>query len=335
MTLLRRKTMSLTTRQGFTLIELLVVIAIIAVLIALLLPAVQAAREAARRAQCVNNLKQIGLAVHLYESTHGVFPPSSQGPVYQFSALARLLPFLEQSSLLAALNFDLGLRANGNAPIQPANTTATRTAVATYLCPSDPNAQRIFDPMLRPFNYSGCAGDGLVDDGATIPPFANGVIFISAVVRFAEVTDGLSQTVAVAETLIGSGVTSVPPGASGDPRTQHRELGDAVPPLIRPTAETCAISSSFPWGGNRNYGWAIGRTDGTIYNHVLLPNDPQPDCFHAHIRGWKAARSNHPGGVNALLADGSVRFVKNTVALPVWRGLATRSGGEVLSADAY
>jgi prepilin-type N-terminal cleavage/methylation domain-containing protein/prepilin-type processing-associated H-X9-DG protein len=320
-------------RRGFTLIELLVVIAIIGVLIALLLPAVQAAREAARRSQCTNNLKQLGLAVAMYEGTYRVFPPSSQGPVYQFSALARLLPYLELSASFAALNFDLGLKADGNAPIRPENTTATRTSVATFLCPSDGDNRTVFDLDQRPFNYLGSAGTG-PDDGSMIPPRADGVIFISALIPYAEVRDGLSQTAVMSESPVGNG-DSLAADAIGSPLVQYRNLGDAVPPVLRPTPANCGAGSTYPWSGNRNYGWATGRSDGPIYNHVLRPNDPQPDCIHAHIRAWKAARSHHPGGVNVLFGDGRVAFIKDSIALETWRALGTRRGGEAISQSDY
>jgi len=324
-------------RCGFTLIELLVVIAIIAVLIALLLPAVQAAREAARRAQCINNLKQIGLAVHMYEGIQGCFPPASQGPIYQFGPLARLFPHLEQTALFAAFNFDLGLRAGGNAPLRPENATAAGTWVATYLCPSDGNNQRILDPQYRPTNYMGNAGTGVPDDGNFLNPAADGLIFVSAVVRFADVTDGLSNTAAFSESLIGDGI-NVPAGSPlQDVRVRYLHLGMEQPPTTRPSLSNCGLNatSPFPWRGDRNYAWAIGRMDTSLYNHFFTPNDRRPDCYHTHVRGWKAARSNHPGGVNVLMADGSARFVKDTINPVTWRALATRNGGEVISASDF
>ncbi len=327
--------MNPTRQRGFTLIELLVVIAIIGVLVALLLPAVQSAREAARRTQCINNLKQIGLAVHLYTDAFGTFPPASQGPIYQFSPLARILPYLEQSALYAALNYDIGLRGTSNGPIHPANTTATRTVVATFTCPSDGNTETVFDVDQRPFNYLGNAGNGVPDDGSVIPPDANGVIFISSIVRLAEVRDGLSNTIAFSESIIGNG-QNAPAGTLPDVDYQFVDLGNAVPPLIRPTPANCAAgNTTYPLTGNRNHGWAVGRAEGAIYNHWLRPNDPAPDCIHAHIRARKAARSTHPGGVNAVFCDGHVAFLKDSVDLAVWRALATRKGGEPLSADAY
>jgi prepilin-type N-terminal cleavage/methylation domain-containing protein/prepilin-type processing-associated H-X9-DG protein len=321
--------------RAFTLIELLVVIAIIGVLVSLLLPAVQSAREAARRSQCTNNLKQLGLAVHIYMDAHSTFPPGSQGSNYQFSPLARIFPYLEQAALYAAMNFDLGPRIPPNGAIRPENTTVTRTLVAVYLCPSDPNNSNIFDPDQRPYDYMGNAGSGTRDDGSTIPPDADGVIFISAIIRPATVRDGLSNTALWSESLVGNGQNLPVGSTSRDVSGQYIDLGEDVPPLTRPNAANCGASSSYPLSGDRNFGWAIGRTDGAIYNHYLRPNDPNPDCFHAHIRGWKAARSAHPGGVNLALCDGSVRFVKNSVDLNTWRAVATRAGNEAISADAW
>ncbi|WP_152053014.1 DUF1559 domain-containing protein [Tautonia marina] len=319
---------------GFTLIELLVVIAIIGILIALLLPAVQSAREAARRIACNNNLKQIGIAMHQYHDTNGCLPPANLGPVYQFSPLARVFPFLEQAALFSAINFDLGLRAGGNAPVRPENLTATQTEVAVFLCPSDGNNRIILDPQYRPANYVASAGSGVPDDGNFLAPLADGVSFVSSLVSFANIQDGLSNTAMVSESLVGEGRDTAA-GTRGDVKRQYLHLGSEQPPANRPSIENCGVGASFPWRGNRNYGWAVGRLDAALYNHFLLPNDRQPDCYHTHVRGWKAARSDHPGGVNLLFCDGHVGFLKDTVNPMTWRALATRRGGEVISADAF
>jgi prepilin-type processing-associated H-X9-DG protein/prepilin-type N-terminal cleavage/methylation domain-containing protein len=321
-------------RRAFTLIELLVVIATIGVLIALLLPAVQAAREAARRAQCTNNLKQLGLALHQYVELHQALPSGSQTPVYQFSPLARITPHLEQGALFGAFNFDLGLRSGGNGPVWPANLTATQQVVATFLCPSDPGIGRVFDPQYRPASYVANAGSGVTDDGNFVAPAPDGVMFVSSTTRLAEITDGLSQTAWMSETLIG-GQRDTPPGPGGDVATQYLHLGNEQPPTTRPSPANCTPGSPFPWKGDRNYAWCIGRMDTALYNHFLRPNDRLPDCYHTHVRGWKAARSRHPGGVNLLFGDGHVHFVKDSTSLPVWRALATREGSEVLSATDY
>ena len=321
-------------RRGFTLIELLVVIAIIGVLVSLLLPAVQQARESARRSQCVNNLKQLGIAMQMYADTNGSLPPANLGPVHQFSPLARLFPHLEQAALYNAFNFNLGLRAGGNAPVRPENLTATQTVVAVFLCPSDPSNDVVLDPEYRPGNYVANAGSGMKDDGNFLDPTPDGVCFAGRAARLSEIRDGLSQTCLLSESLVGDG-QNLPAGAQGNVRRQYIHLGSEQPPMTRPNPANCAIGSPFPWRGNRNYGWAIGRLDAALYNHVLRPNDPAPDCYHTHVRGWKAARAEHPGGVNVLFCDGHVQFIKDSVAIDVWRALATRRGGEVVSADAY
>jgi prepilin-type N-terminal cleavage/methylation domain-containing protein/prepilin-type processing-associated H-X9-DG protein len=321
-------------RRAFTLIELLVVIAIIGVLIALLLPAVQAAREAARRSQCVNHLKQLGLAMHMYTDAWGCFPPANLSPVHQFSPQARLFPYLEQAALLAAFNFDLGLRSGGNSPVRPEQLTATQIVIDVFLCPSDGMNRAILDPQYRPGNYVASMGTGVPDDGNFLSPIADGLCFVSGVVRMADVRDGLSQTALMSETLVGGGV-GLPAGSQGNVKRQYIHLGNEQPPTVRPSQANCAIGSPYPWRGDRNYGWAIGRLDSALYNHYLVPNDQLPDCYHTHVRGWKAARSEHAGGVNLLFGDGHVAFTKDAVALPVWRALASRSGGEVLSSDQY
>ncbi|MHC5543130.1 DUF1559 family PulG-like putative transporter, partial [Singulisphaera rosea] len=180
-------------RVGFTLIELLVVIAIIAVLIALLLPAVQSAREAARRMQCTNNLKQVGLALHNYEGIHQRFPSARTNSPHYWSALAQLLPQVEGAPLYNAINFDHSTAPNSRNKFDMANTTAISYIIATFLCPSDPRTNRVAAAM-GPTNYFAISGSGTMAKGS-----GNGVMFDGSQVRFAEVTDGLSNTVAFGE----------------------------------------------------------------------------------------------------------------------------------------
>ncbi len=319
-------------RKAFTLIELLVVIAIIGVLVSLLLPAVQSAREAARRAQCLNNLKQLGIAMHIYTDTHGCFPPGNLGPVFQSSPLARIFPYLENNALYSAFNFTLGLRSGANSPVRPENLTATQTVVSVFLCPSDPNNQLVHNPQYRPGNYVACVGSGVPDNGSFLNPTPDGLCFAGSSVPISSVRDGLSNTALVSESLVGSGQDSAA-GSVGDVMTQYLHLGSEMPPTTSPSLANCSVGSSFPWKGDRNYGWAIGRIDTTLYNHYLLPNDRRPDCYHTHVRGWKASRSAHSGGVNLLFADGHVQFVKDSIDMATWRAVATRKGGEAISAD--
>jgi prepilin-type N-terminal cleavage/methylation domain-containing protein/prepilin-type processing-associated H-X9-DG protein len=330
-----------TRGRGFTLIELLVVIAIIGVLIALLLPAAQAAREAARRAQCANNLKQLGLALHGYHAAAGSFPvgflypsgpvPPTTSPLqYRWSALAQMAPYLEQASLASALNFDfpLAYRPSGGGafwPFYPANTTAMAVRVGTFLCPSDgapaPAAE------TGPTNYAFCTGDG---SGGGDAAGANGAFILGPALSAANLTDGTSGTAAMAEQLLGIAGPYSQAAPAPIPSPMRRAFARvAAAPL---TDASCAAAGS-GWLLNKGAAWWDGNYLNTLYNHREPPNSGTPDCIVYHNPGWKAARSLHPGGVNVLYCDGHVSFAKDSIAREVWRGLGTRAGGEALSAD--
>ncbi|QEH37983.1 putative major pilin subunit [Aquisphaera giovannonii] len=331
------------SRPGFTLIELLVVIAIIAILVALLLPAVQAAREAARRSQCANNLRQIGLALQNYHAAVSSFPvgflyptgkvPPTTSPLqYRWSALAQMTPYLEQSSLFHAINFDFPLAYRPPAaspfwPFYPANTTAMATRVGTFLCPSD-GAQAPSEDS-GPTNYAFCTGDGSGGGDATA---ADGTFILGPAISLAALTDGSSSTAAASEQLLGiagpySQTTPTPIPAP----TARAFARVAAGPL---TDEACAGAPS-GWLLNKGAGWWDGNYLNTLYNHHEPPNSPRPDCITYHNPGWKAGRSLHPGGVDALFCDGHVSFVRDGIAPATWRALATRSGGEAVSSDAF
>jgi prepilin-type N-terminal cleavage/methylation domain-containing protein/prepilin-type processing-associated H-X9-DG protein len=312
-------------RPGFTLIELLVVIAIIAVLIALLLPAVQAAREASRRAQCVNNLKQLGLAIHNYHDSRGTLPGAElvhNGT--SFSALSHMLPGLEQSPLYNAINFSF---ANGD----PTNSTVLGTRVNTFICPSD-----VSDPHPEyggQTNYMADMGSWIVWQAADgpnlglLPP--NGVFYGNSSTRFAEVTDGLSSTAFFSERILAdftNGVISPIADVFFSP---------AQPTTLDAAVQACQAvnildpASQFPLFMGAP--WVNGQQ---VCLHVTGPNTRSCGFFTA-LRASMPPSSRHPGGVNLLLGDGSVRFVKDTVSIAPWRALGTRNGGEIISADSF
>jgi prepilin-type N-terminal cleavage/methylation domain-containing protein/prepilin-type processing-associated H-X9-DG protein len=348
-------------RRAFTLIELLVVIAIIGVLVALLLPAVQAAREAARRAQCTNNLKQVGIALHNYHSVLNSFPvgflypqanqvyPGVPALHYRWSAFAQLTPYLEQSNVYNALNMNWPIAAGPSSVLGtppwtpfPANTTVMAAKVSFFLCPSDSSQPPTTLPggvTSGPCNYQFCTGDGSPasanpgDAGVTVP--ANGAFILGPAQSIATITDGSSGTVAGSEQLIGpaAGGASTQSGATPMPQDVRRAAAVGSTPL---SDAGCAAPSG--WRLDKGYGWWDGDYRTTLYNHYLTPNSKLFDCWQSsppHNPAWKAARSNHPGGVNVLFCDGHVQFIKDSVNLVTWRGLSTRSGGEVLSSDAY
>lgn len=317
-------------QRGFTLIELLVVIAIIAVLIALLLPAVQQAREAARRTQCKNNLKQLGLALHNYADTHRTFPPGTLGYPYVWSAQAQLLPFVEQGNLQSLLDFDvppLVAFGGGFDPTAVAqNDAAAKQRLPLLLCPSDSEAVPGSD--YGGISYPACAGSGNVadsnpaNDGSVNN--ADGVIFARSKIRFGDLTDGTSNTVVFSEHLLGDGQNAPP--SNEDHSRRVVEL--AASTQTTPTACTPGAGS---WSGQRGAKWVNGHFADSIYNHFYGPNSKNPDCHNGfHNFAITSARSNHTGGVQIALCDGSVRFASDSIDLAIWRGIATRAGGEVV-----
>jgi prepilin-type N-terminal cleavage/methylation domain-containing protein/prepilin-type processing-associated H-X9-DG protein len=338
--------------RGFTLIELLVVIAIIAVLIALLLPAVQAAREAARRAQCVNNLKQIGLAINNYESSNSSYPMGNitqswfdsqtcTGVHYGHTVMSYILLFIEGSNQWSAINYSLPYNTF-------AQTTAFYTKVSSYICPSDSTAASLPLEFIATAQTSYAAVRGIRENifwTQANPSASNrcgandseGLFGANISYRVAEVTDGTSNTMMFGETSRfkeeeGSsshfsfwnvaGAWAGPPWTSATPAWPDdvRITGGAfvVPVLNSPPVinggPACQENVTAPHSLN----WSLPANN--------------PPCLYLGQWGF---RSRHPGGANFGFADGSVRFVKNSVNYLVYRALGTRNVGEVISSDAY
>ena len=362
--------MKVSIRRGFTLIELLVVIAIIAVLIALLLPAVQSAREAARRAQCINNLKQIGLAIHNYHSTINRFPLGGSRNPYDFpavydsgnadptsgyppwdawSAQALMLPYVEQKPLYDAINFNYGPASRGGVSVL-VNATVYNLKIAAFLCPSDGNAG---NGNINSYHASG--GTTSINCCSSNSRNSTGVFNYELGASLAEITDGSSNTIAFGEVLCSE---SFPSGAkrgnsAGNIGSNQAANVIDVSTLVNAVAKVkndfnlCSAKflsgqgSGVSFGGGMGSRWGNGAYGYNMFNTIGTPNitlwsSCRMDCCvqsqHAH---YVNASSNHPGGSNFAMSDGSVKFIKNSVNMPTYWALGTKNNGEVISADSY
>ena len=350
------------SRRGFTLIELLVVIAIIAVLIALLLPAVQAAREAARRAQCTNNLKQIGLAIMNYESSNGSFPYGSLGLSYG-TWYHSILNYIEASNLQNAYNF-VGSActsdgANAFSYGSVYNITVSSSRINSLSCPSDQNDAPLANVVSMNYgaNY-GNTGTGywqttafmngstitflgapfswmnsLPNTGCTAPttnPYPN-TLYPPMICKISSVTDGTSNTLLIAEVIqgqdIGTGIYAGYTDLRGYIQYGSSSgFSSLLPPNSPLPDDLNAMSYCVPQGNNPPCEYrTLGKSGVTGYS-------PNGGTTAQNIDQY-AARSRHPGGVNSVNCDGSVHFYKNTININTWRALSTTQGGEIISAD--
>lgn len=315
-------------RTAFTLVELLVVIAIIGVLVSLLLPAVQQAREAARRMQCTNNLKQLALATHNYESTYKQFPQPAEDSLYGYSALAKLLPFIEQGNLENLIDYNEPLLSGvAYAPTLNANLlNVVNQPLAVLQCPSDPgNPSHVEDGNTwSGGNYMGNAGPGTGDLYCSRSD-THGIFWRGSNTKFRDITDGTSNTVLFAETLYG--LRGDDTASLVDYNTQIKRVSGGGP--CSATAEDLVARAATRYEGRRAGQWIRNITYHTLINAFYPPNAKYPDVSH-HGEAISGARSHHPGGANVSLCDGSVRFVTETIDLPTWRNLHDRLDGQVL-----
>lgn len=347
--------MSNRSRRAFTLIEVMVVVGVLSLLIALTLPAVQSAREAARRAACQGNLRQLGLALASYQASSNCFPPASTTDLQAnrtgtdprsqyhglFSPQLRMLSCLDLTAIYNAVNFDVGCSAgdaysNGGQmppgdPGASRNRTAYRSTVSTFLCPSD-GASRV-----GPGNsYRGCMGEGgEYHTSAEFPDSGNGLFPPIGFVSAARAPDGLSHTAAFSERsrgtmgLRGTASSGFSPARDTLPREGFSRTADDLLTVCRISARGDHATSAFTGNG----GWWFCTGPGqTLYTQTQTPNGRVPDCLHfaAPSMGMSTARSLHPGGVNLLMGDGSVRFAKDSIGPRVWRALGTRNGHELV-----
>ncbi len=337
-------------RRGFTLIELLVVIAIIGVLISLLLPAVQSAREAARRIQCTNNLKQIGLALHNYEGIAGALPPSlavrGAGATVQWfggwSVHGRILPFLEQNSAFDSINFAVSYDV-------PDNTTVSALTISAFICPSEKNVQPYKDGALTygVTNYGMCMGDWYVWGGFGGTAQNRSAFGVNSSRRWADFSDGTSQTLLAAEVKTYQGyLRDCSAGGLSQINNPASVPGpEAAPEAVAPEYGTCGtirFSGHAEWvdGGAHQTGFTTAWTPnrkvlGGPNRDVDLDLTGRREKVGGPTFAALTARSHHPGGVNALFGDGSVKFLKSSIHGATWRSLGSLAGGEVVSADAY
>jgi prepilin-type N-terminal cleavage/methylation domain-containing protein len=323
-------------RFGFTLIELLVVIAIIAVMIGLLVPAVQKVREAANRMSCTNNLKQIGLALHNYESSMGRFPNGSDNPaVWGPSPLTLLLPVIEQGAVSSMMD---QAYAHGASAATGATAAAHEAGSATrpkvFQCPSDVNQYQGY--FYGYTNYHASYGrwvglqsswDGLF--GTNFTPYGSVPKMPSA--RMADIVDGTSNTLAFAEVANGNATQS----AQRDPRRDCFDAGTLATGTTAAAARTTLLAINYQTattlgGWNwRGYPWREGSIWRTGVNTLLAPNKP---CYRPNGEWWQLvtpASSYHSGGVTACMTDGSVRFVTDGVDADAWSATGSRNGGEI------
>lgn len=316
-------------RFAFTLIELLVVIAIIGILIGLLVPAVQKIRDSAARTQCQNNLKQLGLASHNYLTAKKVLPAGATQNVSQwaFSVQSQLLPYVEQESLKNLIDFTQPLTtgSGGAQTLNLVHQPAAQALVPLFLCPADagPTLYQNNGASWSPNNYMINMGTGTTAQSLAVAN--DGLVWYTSKIRIAHIRDGTSNTLLFAEAIRGNNAETN--GAAPlDPIRQYASFGGQGNPALM-SDSFCANATR--WAGTRGSTWLWGREFNVCFTTFHKPNQKITDCGNNGAGFYKAA-SFHSGGVNVVMADGSVRFINDSVTLETWRALSTRGGEEPL-----
>lgn len=334
------------------------VIAVIAILIALLLPAVQQAREAARRSQCKNNLKQLGLAMHNYESSLRIFPHN--GGSSSFSPQARLLPYTDQAALQKLINFSLPTYTGpgGSSVPNPALVSIFERPIPMFLCPSDSGPTYYTATLGTPpaayrfaaNNYMVSTGSGTGTNYDDRHP-TDGMTATNRGIRIGDVKDGTSQTVFMSESIRGDGVNVTLPAGTTPLAPYSKYLsgsgtttgtgpgytgttgGWSGNPISNPDL-TLVLAAQTNWIGGqagigRGISWMRGLAHGVLTNGYITPNSPIPDIT-MHGTGFFGPRSFHAGGAHALMVDGAVRFLSNNINVATHRAIHSRSGKETV-----
>lgn len=342
-------------RRGFTLVELLVVIAIIGILIGMLLPAVQQVREAARRTSCANNIRQMMLAVHNYESGFGKFPPSSLFPVYEadgvtplspsssrngWSLQAQILPFLEQGNLASTIDYRIGYKDHPAVDVGGEVAQISRFRIPTYLCPSEVKDERRGEGTAEenyPLNYAWNGGAWFVFDPVS-NEIGEGGFGTNRQLGMQSIKDGTSNTLAFSE------VKAYNP--------YFRNLG-STSSLAIPASPADLVSLGGDFKTNSGHTeWVDGRVHQSGFTATFPPNtkviySDSGNDYDVDWNNWQegkggdsataptfaavTSRSHHRIGVNTARMDGSVNFVANNIDRAVWQSLSTRSGGEIIN----
>jgi prepilin-type N-terminal cleavage/methylation domain-containing protein len=330
-------------RRGFTIVELLVVVSIIGILMALIIPAVQSSRESARQSECLNKIRQVGIALQSYHAQQKSFPagaiyradPASPGAPHssaRWSTLVMILPYLENNTLHKQLRLDLPLYSGLG--VHPEHTGKVSQVLSEFLCASDTSYEQT--PGFGPTNFAVCTGSG---SNSGNPFDTDGIFGVNSAIKDAHIVDGLSKTALVSESVMGIGNESL-----SDPAMATAQ-GDYAYTLITPlSASMCAGAKQFNVSNRRGFSWANGEYRTTLYNHYLTPNSETFDCIANQligtattrfaVHGWRTARSRHRGGnVGMVMADTSTKTVADTIDPTVWQAWSTRKGGETVGAE--